>query len=586
MSDQTRLFLALVLSMAAIFAYNKIFVDPKIEAQKQAIEAQKLAQPQTLEVIQDDALSVEKEQPIIATELDNSIKQLMLRNQDLSNKKAGRVKIESDKLSGSINLQGAKFDDIKLKEHDVTLHGEEKIKLLSSSDEGLYFFRTGFLPAISGVKSPSSKSIWKLEAGTVLSELSPITLSWDNGSGIIFKKDVSIDENYMFEVKEYIVNNTIYPVTFAPFGLINKVEDISKARMYISHEGPIAVIDNILEEASFDDVVDEGKVKFESVSGWAGITSKYWMSAIIPAKPSEEKINITFKNYEKDDRQRFQVDFLSEKVQIAPKTTYEYKFRIYTGAKKLDILDAYESKLDIPMFDHSIDFGWLYFLTRPIFEALTYFNKLLGNFGLAILLLTVCIRVILFPIANKSYKSMARMRKHMPEIQRLKEKHSKDRQKLGQEMMKYYKSHKINPASGCLPMLIQIPVFFSLYKVLYVTIEMRHAPFYGWIKDLSASDPTNVFNLFGLLPYTLPEWLPAIGVLPLLFSLTMVLQQKLNPPPTDETQRIVMSWLPWIFLFLFASFPAGLVIYWVWNNILSIAQQYIITKRIDEDKNA
>lgn len=584
MSDYSRLFLAAILSMGVLYFYNSFFVAPQMEAQNKArLEAQKNQPEKEL------GADISNSAPISDHPIDvvASMQKLIARNDLIMNQKTLRIKIDSDKILGSINLEGAKFDDVTLKKHKKELAKDSgNVDLLSPQNtKDIYFVRTGFLPAITGLKTPNDKTVWS-STDDVLTESNPVTLSWDNGEGLTFQKEISIDENYLISVKESVFNGSSYPISVAPFGLINQSQDISKQRRYISHEGPIAVVDEVLEEVSYDDLVDDGNVKFEKVSGWAGITTKYWMTAIVPQDPNEEKVNITIKSYEKSSQHRFQVDLLARNIQIAPNSKAEYKFNIYSGAKNLSILDDYESKNNIPLFDHAIDFGWLYFLTRPIFEALTFFHGWIGNFGLAILLLTICIRLILFPIANKSYNSMARMRKHMPEIKRLKERYSKDRQKLGTEMMKYYKEHKINPASGCLPMLVQIPVFFSLYKVLYVTIEMRHAPFYGWIHDLSAPDHTDIFNLFGLIPYSPPEWLPVIGVLPLLFSLTMFLQQKLNPPATDETQKMVMNWLPWIFLFLFASFPAGLVLYWVWNNTLSIIQQYIITKRINGDKNA
>lgn len=594
MSDQARLFLAVILSMGAIYFYNTIFVTPKIEAAKKArLEAQK-NESSGIAIEYDDSTGEGSGVTSGASEggsvvsAGDAIKNLIKRSELISQQVASRVKIDSDKVFGSINLQGAKFDDIALKNHREELNpdSDNVVLLYPQKTKKVYFVRTGFLPTLSGLAVPDANTIWTIKEGSVLKEGQPIVLEWDSGNGVVYEKRISIDSDYMITVKEVVINNSPYPVGVAPFGLINQTHDMDIQDMFISHEGPIAVVDNILEEISYDDLIDEKKIKFKQHSGWAGITSKYWMSAVVPQNSATDKFDIGFKYYEQNKQIRFQADILGDAIQVAPNSQMEYDFNLYAGAKNLNILDRYESEKNIPLFDHSIDFGVLYFLTRPMFEALTYFNGIIGNFGLAILLLTVCIRLILFPIANKSYNSMARMRKHMPEIQNLKKRHEKDRQKLGQEMMKYYRDHKINPASGCLPMFIQIPVFFSLYKVLYVTIEMRHAPFYGWITDLSVSDPTNVFNLFGLLPFTPPSFVPVIGVLPLLFSLTMVFQQKLNPPATDETQRMVMAWLPWIFLFVFAGFPAGLVLYWVWNNILSIAQQYIITKRIEEDKNA
>lgn len=341
----------------------------------------------------------------------------------------------------------------------------------------------------------------------------------------------------------------------------------------------------MLELSTYDEIFDDKKQEFKDATGWAALGDKYWLTALIPNQTDGAKYTISFKSYEREKTKRFQVDLLGAPQKIENGGKLSITQNLYAGAKKVKFLDEYAEALKIPLFDRAVDFGSLYFLTKPMFEVLLFSYENIGNFGIAILCLTVVVRLFLFPLANMSYKSMAKMRKHMPEITRIKEKHGSDRQKQGMEIMKFYKEKKVNPATGCLPLLIQIPVFFALYKVLYVTIEMRHAPFYLWINDLSAKDPTNLFNLFGLLPIVPPMWLPAIGVLPILYTLTMVLQQKLNPPATDPAQEIVIKFMPWIFLFIFASFPAGLVLYWVWNNILSIIQQYIITKRIEASKN-
>lgn len=597
MSEQARLFTALILSALAIFLYNIFFIQPELEKAKKAKQAtENSVQIEGLEQenLKKNVYGESKNQKFNVNKtklnslIENSLSKLENRLELLENdhKLHSRVKIKTPALSGSINLKGAIFDDITLLNYDKTLNSEEKVVLLSPKNtNNTYFLKTGWIAGNNNITAPDQNSIWQISKGSTLTEQTPIELTWQSPEGIIFKKQISIEGQYFLNVTEIIENTFNNNLSFFPYGLINRLRE-TKEEFYISHEGAIAVTDNILEEVTYEEMIDESKFKYENVSGWLGLTDKYWLTSIIPEKSNSAKFDITFNYYNKNGQNRYQVDILSGQYEVPANGKIEYNNKIYIGSKKLELLDKYADDLNITLFDRSIDFGALYFLTKPIFVSLTFFNSHIGNFGLSILLLTICIRLLLFPLANKSYKSMAMMRKHAPEIEKIKKKHDGDRQKLSGEMMKYYKDHNINPMSGCLPILVQIPVFFALYKVLYVTIEMRHAPFYGWIKDLSAPDPTNIFNLFGLLDFTPPEFLPHIGVLPLLFSLSMYLQQKLSPPPADPTQKMVIKFMPWILLFIFAKFPAGLVLYWVWNNILSITQQYIITRNIEADKNS
>ena len=594
-SENSRFIVAIALCMAFIFGWSHFITGPQLEAQKKALEAaekeRKKNEPSYNSITDGKANSSENLNKSsgggeISESLKNKNKTIEeILNQGFENSE--RIKISTERLHGSINLKGATFDDLTLAEYKVENDSDsDEVTLFAPKEsKNIFYSRTGFLGANTNIKTPDSETIWQVEGS--LNELTsnkPLKLFWDNGEGVIFKKEISIDDKYMIRVNHIIENKTNNVISVIPYGLINRTK-LELDNTYISHEGAISVSDEILYETSYSELQDEGEILYKSVSGWVGMTDKYWLSAIIPDNATTGKFDIREKYYRKNQTDRYQVDMMGEVFDIGAGKRLEYGINIFAGAKKLEFLEAYRDYLNIPLFERAIDFGILYFLTEPITKVLNYFYTLLGNFGLAILLLTVCIRLALFPLANKSYKSMARMRKHMPEIQKMKDRYKDDRQKQGMEMMKYYKDHKISPLSGCLPILVQIPVFFSLYKVLYVTIEMRHAPFYGWLTDLSAKDPTNLLNLFGLLPYAPPEWLPAIGILPLLFSITMVLQQKLNPPPTDETQKMVMAWLPWIFLFVFSAFASGLVLYWVWNNILSIIQQWIITRKIDEDKN-
>jgi YidC/Oxa1 family membrane protein insertase len=596
-TDQKRLFVALILSMGAIYLWNYFYVTPKVEAQQeyqQKIEAQKKAEeakkPKTLETSTKSG-EIQKIDELNQQNLMDPT--AIFERKELIGKQfteSQRVKINSNRLHGSINLKGALIDDLTLANYreELDINSPEVVLLSPRNTKKLYFVRTGWTSSYTNIQMPDESTLWQNLSNGDLTPQNPLTLQYINPQGVTFIQKIEMDERFMLKVTQQVINNSESTLDLFPIALVNRTksqEEIDAMR-FISHEGAISVADEILNEADYTDLEDEGKVSFEQVSGWVGFTDQYWLSAIIPDEPGTSKHDITFRYYRKNKINRFQVDILSENYSIPPGGNISHSYNLYLGAKKLSFIDDYQEKLNIPLFDRAIDFGWFYFLTKPIFKALTFFNNYTGNFGIAILILTLVIRVILFPLANKSYSSMAKMRKHMPEIQRLRERYKNDRQQLGMEMMKYYKDHRINPMSGCFPLLVQIPVFFSLYKVLSITIEMRHAPFYAWIEDLSVKDPTNILNLFGLLPYTPPEWLPVIGVLPLMFSLSMFFQQKLNPPPSDETQRIVMSWLPWIFLFVFASFPAGLVLYWVFNNILSIIQQYIITRQVEEDKNA
>lgn len=601
-SESMRLFLAGILSIIVIFGYNAIFTPDKTKQKdnKQATsKTEYINADSTSQALheQDTGIEQSSNQEKIGSidNLDTStqLETIIDRAQLIATEyeRGQRANFSNNEISGSINLKGAVFDDIILLKHteelkskkDSTTHSDYVNLLSPTQTEQVFYTKTGLLPTDKSIIVPDNNSIWTLETNAKLSPNKPIVLSYTSEQNIIFYKEISIDEKFMITEANRIVNNSTMDITLVPFALINRVEPSGK-KNYISHEGGIAVADNKLYEKTYSDLQDNNFL-LKDISGWLGITDKYWMVSIFPQGFNEDKFNLSMRSYDKASRKRYQVDVSAQPILVKSGDAQSYSFKIYAGAKQLSTLDAYEKQYNIPLFDRAIDFGILYFLTRPIFMALHYFNSIIGNFGVAILLLTVCIRLILFPLANKSYKSMARMRKHMPEINAMRERYKNDRAALGQEMMKYYREHKINPVSGCFPMLVQIPVFFSLYKVLYVTIEMRHQPFILWIQDLSISDPTNLFNLFGLLPFTPPAFLPVIGVLPLLFSFTMFLQQKLNPPPTDETQKIVFSLLPWAFLLLFASFPAGLVLYWVWNNILSILQQYIITRKIEQDKD-
>ena len=419
-------------------------------------------------------------------------------------------------------------------------------------------------------------TLWTASSST-LSPERPVTLSWNNGQGLIFKRTYAIDENYMFTVTQAVENTTGKPVTLHPYALMSRHGTPEVTGFYILHEGLLGVFDETLQEVDYDDMQENNSVQNVTTGGWLGITDKYWLVALVPNQKTPSTTRFTYRN--DAGLEKYQADFLGTPVTIAAGASGQSVSHLFTGAKEVTLLDNYETDLGVARFDLAIDFGWFYFLTKPIFYTLIFINEHVGNFGVAILLLTVLIKLLFFPLANKSYVSMSKMKKLQPEMIKLRERYGEDKTKLNQEMMALYKREKANPASGCLPMLVQIPVFFSLYKVLFVTIEMRHAPFFGWIQDLSAPDPTNLFNLFGLIPWDPTTILPDamwIGVWPLFMGITMFLQQKLNPQPADPVQAKIFLFLPIMFTFLLARFPAGLVIYWAWNNLLSIIQQKVI----------
>ncbi len=403
-----------------------------------------------------------------------------------------------------------------------------------------------------------------------------MTLSWDNGQGLKFFRTYSLDENFMFRITQRVQNRGSTAVTLFPYGLISRTGTPETLGFYILHEGPIGVLQDQLVEVDYDDLQDAKVIKDTSTGGWIGITDKYWLAALAP--DPKEKVTTRFVHSLAGKADKYQTDTLGVARNLAPGANITVESHLFAGAKEVKLLDSYSETLGIKRFDLAVDFGWFYFLTKPFFYALDFFNNHLGNFGLAILLFTVIIKIIFFPLANKSYRAMSAMKKLQPKMEKLRAQFKDDRAKLNQEMMLLYKREKVNPASGCLPIVIQIPVFFALYKVLYVSIEMRHTPFYGWIHDLSAPDPTSVFNLFGMIPFTPPDFL-MIGAWPLIMGVSMFLQMKLNPAPADPIQAKIFMFMPIFFTILLAPFPAGLVIYWAWNNSLSIAQQWVIMRR-------
>jgi len=491
-----------------------------------------------------------------------------------------RATLRGKRANGSIPLQGGKIDDITLPDYRETIDPSSR-EIVIFRPQGLptaYFAEFGWV-ATGQVAVPGGDTLWTADR-QLLENGTPLTLTWDNGTGLKFTRTVAVDDNYMFTITDRVENAGGEAVTLFPYGLISRSQTPETTGYYILHEGLLGVFNGTLDEVDYTDLQEKAKIEKSSTGGWIGITDKYWLGALIPDQKIPYKGRFT--HHRENGQDKYQADFLGEAVTVAPGASASSTARLFAGAKEVTLLDAYQENPGIARFDLAIDFGWFYWLTKPIFYVLNYLRDHVGNYGIAILLLTVIIKTLFFPLANKSYRAMSKMKKLQPEMLKLRERFGDDKQRMNQEMMALYKREKANPASGCLPMVIQIPVFFALYKVLFVAIEMRHAPFYGWIHDLSAPDPTTIFNLFGLIPWDPTPILPAmlhIGVWPLIMGVTMFLQQKLNPQPADPMQAKIFMFLPIIFTFMLAGFPAGLVIYWAWNNLLSIIQQWVIMKR-------
>ena len=550
MNEQKNLLLAIVVSLIILLIFQYLFPNEKKEIENN-----------TQNVVS-DVQEFKTSSPVTRDEA--------IKNQE-------RILFSLDsRLKGSIPLKGLRFDDVILKDYNEDIKKDSPlVKVLSpSKTKNPYFIELGWTSK-GNVDVPQKNSAWKLIKGKELGPGKPITLKWSSPDKIDFIRTISIDQNYLFTIEQKIINNSNEPHIMTQYGRINRTGTPKTSGFYILHEGPIAVLNERLIEEDYDDLLENKTSSTISKGGWIGITDKYWLTALIPNQSNsiEAGFKATLDNIE-----RYQAQYTSSPTQINPGETITISSNIFVGAKEVNLLDKYSNSLSIEMFDRAVDFGWFYVITKPLFLLLHKFSSVFGNVGLSILALTVLIRIFLFPLANKSFKSMSKMKVLTPKMKDIRERFKNDKLVMQQEIMKLYKAEKVNPLSGCLPILIQIPIFFALYKVLFVTLETRHEPFYGWVKDLSAQDPTTLFNLFGLLSFTPPSFL-MIGAWPILMAFTMFLQQKLNPAPPDPLQAKIMTFLPLMFLFLFATFPAGLVIYWTWNNILSIGQQWIIMKK-------
>ena len=545
---------AISLSAAVIILYS-LFFQPDPEVVKKNLAKQ------SGEVSNTDTPSLEKNENFIKLSREEALKE------------NDRVKFENDNIIGSISLKGATIDDLTFKDYNVELNGNESVKLLNprNVDDG-YVIESGFVTNNKNIDIPNASTVWKISGNNILKVNNPIKLSWSNSQGITFEKHISLDDQFLFTVKEKIINKSNKSYNFYSYGQIIRNELPEISGFYILHEGFLSVLDDELIEEDYDDIQEK---KFTQIAqeGFVGISDKYWITSIIPQKGKEFKTTFDYKN-------KFRANYISTQgSEVGPNSSLEEKIQIITAAKRVNIIDGYAEKLNINKFDLVIDWGFMYFITKPLFFALDYFFKLLGNYGLAIIAVTVCIRLAFFPLANFSFKSMGKMKLLAPEMARLKELHKDDKMKLQQAMMALYKKEKVNPMSGCLPILVQIPVFFAFYKILFVTLEMRHMPFYGWIKDLSDRDPTSIFNLFGLIPWDPPSFL-LIGAWPIIMGITMFIQQKLNPTPPDPIQAKIFMFFPLFLTVILAPFAAGLVIYWSFNNIFTMIQQYIVQRKM------
>ena len=488
-------------------------------------------------------------------------------------KENDRIQFENGSVVGSISLKGAAIDDLTFKEYNVELNKNEKITLLSPRNvEDGYLIESGFVSTNKNIDIPDASTVWEVSGNNKLTNNNPVKLTWSNTQGITFEKHISLDDQFLFTVKEKIINSSDKSYNFYSYGQIIRNELPEISGFYILHEGFLSVLDDELIEEDYDDIQDK---KFTQIAqdGFVAISDKFWVTSVIPPKGKEFKTTFDYKN-------KFRANYISTKgIEVKANSSIEEKIQIIVAAKRVNVIDGYAENLDINKFDLAIDWGFMYFITKPLFFVLDYFFKLLGNYGLAIIAVTICIRLAFFPLANFSFKSMGKMKLLAPEMARLKELHKDDKMKLQQAMMALYKKEKVNPMSGCLPILVQIPVFFALYKVLFVTIEMRHMPFYGWIHDLSDRDPTSLFNVFGLIPWDPPSFL-LIGAWPIIMGITMWIQQKLNPTPPDPIQAKIFMFFPVFLTVILAPFPAGLVIYWSFNNIFTMIQQYIVQRKM------
>jgi len=561
--DQRNLILAVILSTLLVIVWQVLVEAPK---RKELAKWHTMEQQKKELVQKREAAEHRQEEAVPAT---------LAPAQRLA--LSPRIAITSGKLHGSIALKGLRFDDLRLARYRETVAPDSpEVTLLApqGAPDG-YFAQVGWLATDKGVQVPGDQSLWQADHRE-LTPGHPVTFHWENGQGLNFVVTASLDNDYMFTLAQKVENHAPAAVKLVPYGFINRAYADAGKYTAILHEGPLAVLDGTLSEMRYKALRTDGPKRFDNASGWLGITDKYWLTALVP-DASGFKADVSY--YQGHGQDRYQAEYSLPEVSVAPASVQENSTRFFAGAKELNVLDAYaQGNPPIPLFDRAVDFGMLYFLTKPMFLLLNFFYAHVGNFGIAIMLLTIVVKLCMFPLANKGYHAASQMRALQPEIQNLKESLGDDKARMQQELMKLYKREKVNPAAGCFPIVVQLPVFFALYKVFYVTIEMRQAPFFGWLHDLSMPDPSNLFTLFGLAPWPAPITLQ-VGMLPILMGITMALQMRLQPKPPDPTQAKVMQIMPYFMTFVLAKMPAGLVLYWTWSNTLSIAQQWVITRR-------
>ena len=551
--DSKNVLLAIILSSVVLISWAVFFEPPVVEQQ-----------PVNKQITKDENTSAPSIEEIETTKE-------ISRNEAINN--VERIKLENTNIQGSISLEGALIDDIIFKNYKKSLKSNDNVIFLNpkSSNDG-YYIETGWASGGSEKSTlPLDNTLWRAKNNIYLSPNNPVVLEWDNGEGLIFTKKIELDDKFLFKITQSIKNNSNKSFQFFPYAQITRNYKPEVTPIYILHEGFLGVFGEELKEMDYEDV-EEQKFTTTNSKGWLGITDKYWLTAIVPEKGKNFKSEFLSKN------NKYRANFIiKEPVILNPNSSVTNEINAFVAAKEVNVIDSYAQKLNIEKFDLTIDWGWFYFFTKPLFFVIDYFFRLTGNFGLAIVIITALVRLIFFPLANYSFRSMAKMKVLQPEMLRLKELHKDDKVKLQQEMMALYKREKVNPISGCLPVLIQIPFFFAIYKMLYVTLEMRHQPFFGWIKDLSERDPTSIFNLFGLIPWDPPTFL-MIGAWPILMGLSMYVQQKLNPTPPDPIQAKIFMFFPLFLTIILAPFPSGLVVYWTVNNVLTLAQQWVIMR--------
>jgi YidC/Oxa1 family membrane protein insertase len=577
--DNRNLIMAVVLAGLVLLGWNYFVAMPQ-ERQAQLAHQAELAR-------------ASKPKPVAQTQAPVGSAGHLSRSAALSASGA-RIAVDTPSVDGSLRLKGARFDDLRFKNYRETIN-PKSAEIVLLSPEGTpypYYAVFGWIGTPgANVKVPDDSTPWKLVNGTKLTQTTPVTLEWDNGQGLTFTRKIAVDDKFLFTVTDSVANKGNAKVVLYPYGYVARDGVPAEKGTWILHEGYVGVAGGSERDAGYDDFKDNKPPQsFQSTGGWLGFTDKYWMTAVIP--PQDARFDGTYQATTQDSAKTYQANYRLDARTIMPGGSTSLTERLFAGAKVVTLLHAYEDKYGIVNLHYAVDWGWFWFFTQPIFFVLDLFYRYIGNFGIAIVLLTVLMKLAFFPLADAQFRSMSRMKKLQPKVEQLRAQFAEDKVRQQQEMMELYKREKVNPVSGCLPMLVQIPVFFSLYKVLYATIEMRQAPFYGWIHDLSAPDPTSLFNLFGLLPWSIPAAMPELGILqgtvltilhvgiwPILMGITQWIQMKLNPPPTDPVQQKMFAYMPLIFTFMLSSMPAGLVIYWTWNNLLQVTQQYIVMRR-------